>query len=172
VHIRRPGGDLKSWQERTTDFTPVIESGTCSDDPPLEWGDVVVIPEADHALNAQWSGFSSNELASVSKCLSRQVTVLVKAERKTIRLAPDIVFNANEVRGYLLFKTHTPFFIKPALRESNLLLSSCDLSHVKVTRNDPKSGRKLEWIVDCSNPNYAPDLWLKDGDVIEVPDKT
>jgi len=27
------------------------------------------------------------------------------------------------------------------------------------------------WIVDCSVPDKSPDLWLRDGDVIEVPEK-
>ena len=68
------------------------------------------------------------------------------------------------------------------------LLSSSDLSRVKVTRVDPATGKKREWILDCShmskksnlpffpgqsdNPHYnAPDLRLCDGDVIEVPEK-
>jgi hypothetical protein len=67
---------------------------------------------------------------------------------------------------------------------------------VKVTRQDPKTGRKLEWTVDeiassrdLGQPvqlsyNWFPnssmnrsvaareiDLWLRDGDVIEVPEK-
>jgi hypothetical protein len=47
---------------------------------------------------------------------------------------------------------------------------------VKVTRNDPKTGKKREWVVDCrvSSPapdSPAPDLWLSDGDVIDVPDR-
>jgi len=141
----------------------------------------VLIPEADHSLSAQWPGFSTNELANLKKCLSRQLTVIVKGERKQITLAPEMMFpgdtkypvpNANFVGGSPSIRTRTPFWTKPALRESNLLLSSCDLSHVKITRQDPKTGQKLEWVVDCSNSNYAPDLWLRDGDVIEVPDKT
>src|SRR5262249_35742762 len=150
VQIRRPAADLKSWQERTIDFTPVIESGNCSSDLPLEWGEVVQIGEADHSLNAQWQGFSTNELANLRKGLSRQVTLIVKGESKQITLAPDITLpgdpqypgvNVNFVPGRPVIKTATPFWIKPALRESNLLLSSCDLSHVKVTRNDPKTGQ-------------------------------
>jgi hypothetical protein len=50
-------------------------------------------------------------------------------------------------------------------------LSSSDLSHVKVTRRDPVTGKKSEWILDCSNSPSSPDLWLRDGDVIEVPEK-
>jgi hypothetical protein len=42
---------------------------------------------------------------------------------------------------------------------------------VKVTRRDPATGETQEWVLDCSDPNNAPDLWLRDGDVIEVPEK-
>ena len=33
------------------------------------------------------------------------------------------------------------------------------------------SGKTQSWVLDCSNPNKAPDLWLRDGDVVEVPEK-
>ena len=36
---------------------------------------------------------------------------------------------------------------------------------------DPVSGKTQEWIVDCSDNQPAPDLWLENGDVIDVPDK-
>jgi hypothetical protein len=67
-------------------------------------------------------------------------------------------------------------YIGPVLRQSaaqQLLLSSSDLSRVKVTRHDPKTGKESEWILDCRpNPQTGgPDLLLRDGDVIEVPEK-
>jgi hypothetical protein len=79
-----------------------------------------------------------------------------------------------------------------------ILLSSSDLSRVKVTRDDPVTGKKLEWVVNCapsaeaapadagstfsqrlqaivdrsSNSGHrSPDLRLRNGDVIEVPEK-
>ena len=51
-----------------------------------------------------------------------------------------------------------------------VLLSSSDLSRVKVTRRDPRTGRTLDWTLNCSGDN-APDLWLRDGDVMEVPQR-
>jgi len=78
-------------------------------------------------------------------------------------------------------------------------LASSDLSRVKVTRHDPKTGRDEVWMVDCTAPHTttkanlfwfrngtalpvemsragndgisSTDLWLRDGDVIEVPEK-
>jgi len=32
------------------------------------------------------------------------------------------------------------------------------------------TGKKQEWVLDCSDSKPAPDFWLRDGDVIEVPD--
>jgi hypothetical protein len=57
LRIRRPAPE-KGWLDRTVDLRPVLESGDCSKDARLEWGDVVEIPEADHPLNEQWTGFS------------------------------------------------------------------------------------------------------------------
>ncbi len=67
---------------------------------------------------------------------------------------------------------HTPFWLKPVLLQSKLVLVSSDLSRVKVTRRDPATGQKREWVVDCSEASPAPDFWLRDGDKIEVPEKT
>ncbi|HUC84420.1 MAG TPA: hypothetical protein VL970_04435, partial [Candidatus Acidoferrales bacterium] len=80
-----------------------------------------------------------------------------------------------------------------------LLLASSDLSRVKVTRRDPKTGKSQEWTFDCSNAGATPignrnwrpavpslnlqsnndannttehpDFWLENGDVIEVPER-
>ena len=64
-------------------------------------------------------------------------------------------------------------FIEDAalLLNSKLLLASSDLSRIKLIRADPASGQKHELIVDCSNSAPAPSVWLRDGDIIEVPDK-
>jgi len=34
------------------------------------------------------------------------------------------------------------------------------------------TGPDYHWVVDCSEGSPAPDLWLRDGDKIEVPEKT
>jgi hypothetical protein len=61
---------------------------------------------------------------------------------------------------------------RPALLQSKLVLTSSDLSRVKVTRRDPATGQERHWVVDCSETSPAPDFWLRDGDKIEVPEKT
>jgi hypothetical protein len=184
LRIRRPGPDRKTWQELTVNLSPGVEAGDCSKDVRLEWGDVVDIPEADHPLNEKWPGFSSNELANLKKCLTRKVEIVINGQATSITLAPQILdagtapipvesserFRAQQ-HGEPYIVAHTPFWLQPVLLQSKLVLTSSDLSRVKVTRRDPASGQKREWVVDCSEASPAPDLWLRDGDKVEVPEK-
>jgi ankyrin repeat protein len=163
VHIHRPGADLKHWQDQPVDLQFILSSGDGTKDVSLKWGDVVEIPETDHPLNDSWRGFSHAELTNLTQCLTRQVQIVIKGQATSITLAPEIDSN-----NYVV--TRMPFWIKPVLHKSNLLLASSDLSRVKVTRRDTKTGKKQVWTLDCSG-NNAPDLWLRDGDVIEVPEK-
>jgi cytohesin len=173
LRIRRPAADLKSWKEQTVDLGSGLKSGDCTKDLSLEWGDVVEIPETDHPLNESWPGFSTMELANLKKCLTRHVEIIVKGQTNTIALAPGISIVEGEDKESTITTiiSKVPFWLRPVLLQSKLVLSSCDLSRVKVTRTDPAIGKKREWIADCSDPNNVPDLWLRDGDVIEVPEK-
>jgi hypothetical protein len=183
LHISRPAADLKSWQDQVVDLTPVVASGDCAKDVRLRWGDVVEIPEADHPLNENWAGFSATELANLKKCLTRKVEIIVKGQTTNVTLAPKITGleggqeGANPVlRGRLIeFEPtiwhSTPFWLKPVLLQSKLVLVSSDLARVKVTRRDPATGQQREWVVDCSETSPAPDFWLQDGDRVEVPEK-
>ena len=185
LRIRRPAPDLKSWLERTVDLRPVLESGDCSKDVRLEWGDVVEIPEADHPLNEKWPGFSRTELANLKNCLTRQVQIVINGQATNITVAPKI-FDPGEGKNPTIV-ARTPFWLKPVLLQSKMVLTSSDLRHVKVTRHDPVTGQTHEWVVDCSpaipapdrpfrdgdkiEVNLSPDLWLRNGDKIEVPEK-
>ena len=137
-----------------------------------------------------WPGFSKEELANLKKCLTRQVEIVVKGKATKVTLAPQIanvgdkdeataIVAAGRARGYRgdstepFITAHTPFWLRPVLLQSKLVLISSDLSKVKVTRRDPATGQTREWVVDCSKGgDSAPDLWLQDGDRIEVPEKT
>jgi hypothetical protein len=172
LRIRRLAPDNKSWQEQVVDISTTLQSTNCAGDAPVEWGDVVEIPEADHPMNQQWQGFSNDELEGLKQCLSRQVEVIVKGQATNLVLAPRIMApdpTFTGIRGDVY--TKAPFWLRPVLRDSNLLMTSSDLSRVKVTRRDPATGKTLEWVLDCRNSQPAPDLWLRDGDIIEVPDK-
>ena len=88
-------------------------------------------------------------------------------------------------------RNRSPFFrlsyvLYRDARFQNLLRSSSDVSRVTVTRLDPvtKESRKMTFDLNAvalpdmnySSGNQPPipwqqDLWLRDGDVIEVPEK-
>jgi hypothetical protein len=72
---------------------------------------------------------------------------------------PDVIRKAN-------------FWLKPALLGSKLVLASSDLSRVKVIRTDSATGRKEERVFDCGEGRPAPEFWLRNGDIIEVPEKS
>jgi ankyrin repeat protein len=178
VHINRPAADLKSWQDQVTDLSPLVASGDCSVNRPVAWGDVVMIPEADHPLNERWRGFTQTELANLKACLTRKVEVVVKGVAKAITLAPRIYSAADAPPGSMVVSfseptvwAYTSFWLKSVLLGSKLVLVSSDLSHVKVTRRGPATGQERQWVVDCSEASPAPDFWLRDGDKIEVPEK-
>jgi hypothetical protein len=169
VRLRRPALDGKNWQEQVLDVGALLRSGDCSKDVTLHWGDEVVIPETDHPLGAPWGGFSRAELKTLNQCLTRKVEIVVKGQSAKINVGPKFEYLEAGNSPYVV--TKSPVWIQPVLRGSNLLLSSSDLSRVKVTRRDAATGQGREWILDCSKPESAPAFWLRDGDVIEVPDK-
>ena len=168
VRIRRPGADLKSWREFTADLTPVLDAGDAAKDVPLKWGDVVAIPELDHSLNETWAGFSNTQLDNLKKCLTRRLTITIKGKATPYLLSPRI---ESMPASPSLLVLKAPYCVKPALHDSNLLLVSSDLSRVKLTRLDPLTGRRLELVLDCRESMPGPELWLREGDALEVPEK-
>ena len=75
------------------------------------------------------------------------------------------------VAGGTAILSSVSFMLRSALDQSKLVRFSSDLTRVKAARRDAATGQTREWILDCGDPNNAPDHWLRDGDVIEVPDK-
>ena len=65
------------------------------------------------------------------------------------------------------------FWLRDVLVEGNVIRASSDLTRVKVTRVVPDDGRKMEFVQDCSTPRgrFTVDLWLQNGDVIELPER-
>jgi ankyrin repeat protein len=129
----------------------------CAKDMPLEFGDVVEIPEREHTLQDGAVGIAGGELQQMARCREGTVGLLVRGKRTELKVWPiwqqasiSQVLQRSEIRS--------------------ALFSSSDLSRVKVTRQAGASTKLREWLVDCSGGNN-PDLWLRDGDVIEVPDK-
>lgn len=130
----------------------------CSKDVPLLFGDTVEIPERDHALGEPRVGLSNSQIATLQEYLTGKVTLVAHGEKVEL---PIRAYGDYSRIGHALNET----------KAQNILLSSSDLSRVKVVRTNPETGKKQEWILDCGNLGKAPDLWLQDGDVIEVPEK-
>lgn len=134
------------------------ENVDISKDLPLEFGDTVEIRQRDHSLGESPSWLSHSQLSSIINYLHGTAHLVVHNQKVDLPLDPYADLS----------------FIGPVLRQTaaqQLLLSSSDLSRVKVTRRDPKAGQEHEWILDCRNNLQAPGLRLRDGDIIEVPEK-
>jgi ankyrin repeat protein len=69
VMIHRPSADGKNWETRKINLEHSLDSGDCSADVLLQWGDVVEIPEADHVINQQWQGLTTNQLTTLKTAL-------------------------------------------------------------------------------------------------------
>jgi cytohesin len=132
----------------------------CAKDMPLEFGDVVEIAERVHPLDQSRDGLTKEERDALRECLG-DGSIQLQAGTNRVQQVPIFARASDCIIGSVLGRQSTRQF----------LLSSSDLSHVKVMRTDRATGKKQEWILDCSNPNSLPDLWLRDGDVIEVPEK-
>ena len=137
----------------------------CENDLPLEFGDIIEIQEREYRLDEQRVGLTGDEGGACYKCTVRNVSVVVKGETTTLKLGP------NSFGAYLAATMK-----QPNVRQ--ILRSSSDLSRLRIRRlADPATGQPArEWTVDLetfqrSGATHWEDLWLRDGDVIEVPDR-
>ena len=182
--LKPPGGT----DEIRINLDHLFKSGDCSKDIPLQWGDIVEVPELDHRINETWSGLSGQVREVLKKCLERTVKLIVKGESTKITLQPSLGMplglgvppGASEsvvpsVREGIVLPT---FRLRNVVYGSHLLLSSSDVTRVKVKRKDPGTGKLQEMQFNLENQinklgNAAGenDLWLRDGDIIEVPEK-
>ncbi len=124
----------------------------CTKDIWLEFGDVIEIPERDHPLAEPEVGLTDSQRGQLDKCLERKVTFVVRGQPNEITMPGLYISSAFEMQNV-----------------RSILRSSSDLSRLEVKRIDPVTKKALKLSV---KPNPGPDdFWLRDGDVIEVPDK-
>ena len=69
-----------------------------------------------------------------------------------------------------------PFWLASVVQRSGLVRSTSDLSRIRVIRRDPASGQETVFSADLApsagtRPTPNDDLWLQDGDRIEIPDR-
>jgi len=170
VIIYRRTGNSSKQTTINVDVENLLNSGDCSRDIPLQWGDVVEIPETDHPVEQRWPGLADSDTDAMSKCLARQVTIKIKGESTTVKLAPEFTPANNNPGDVMRTLVHASFMLRSVLDNSKLIRVSSDLAHVKVTRRNSITGKTEELTVDCTSPGGV-NLWLCDGDVIEVPEK-
>ena len=226
INRLKPGGGK---EEIAVDLEGILTNGDCSKDMPLEWGDVVQIPQLDHLLNATPEPLASVYAEALTNCLQRHVQIVVKGQTTKLRLLPAI---GGRVMGGIMgiptlprpmgnppppsrtgslppmpsglggppgIATHeaTPepppvektlytFLLSEVVQQANVLLLSSDLSRVKVIRHGVEMSYDIERLLDRSGPrggggggrggrftsnNNPSYLWLRDGDVIEIPER-
>lgn len=168
VTISRLGTAGGKSTEIVVNVESLLFSFDCSKDVQLEWGDVVEIPERDRNLNEQWHGLEFAQITVLKKCLDRKVEILVKGEPNRLTLSQTFL-------GVSAQPQSTPqssvFWLGPTVRGANVLRSSSDMRRVKVRRVDPQTKQSREMVLNLEKADLSTDLWLRDGDVIDVPDR-
>jgi hypothetical protein len=157
ITIHRAGhGEPPKQKEISVNLLNASGNLDCAKDVPLEFGDVVDIPERDHALAEMVVGLTEAQEKEFAKCLERKVTFVGKGQRTEATL------------GGL---PETAPYLSSALKldaVKRILRSSSDLTRLELKRA-VSAGKPLKISVH-PKPGWD-DLWLRDGDVIEVPDK-
>ncbi|MCL5097493.1 MAG: ankyrin repeat domain-containing protein [Candidatus Omnitrophica bacterium] len=214
---------LASGGEKTenipVDLQAIFNSGDCTKDMWLDWGDDLEIPETDHKLNESWPGLPAKVAEFLQKCLERKVEIIVKGQVTKVTLTaptpsrlgfptpPPPMMGAGLPMGPIPMPGPVPqplppaqvipsrpapalspaastpqpaspptitlhsFWLKGVVYGANVLLASSDTTRIKVTRTDPETKRKTEMTFNLETIEPNSDLWLRDGDVIEVPEK-
>ncbi len=222
INRLKPGGGK---DEIPVNLEEILASGGAFKDVPLEWGDVVQIPQLDHLLNENPQGLSGAYCDVLIKCLQRHVQIIVKGQSTKLLLLPSIAPAPQRIPAYPIApprpglqpnpgesspaasppeKTLRTFWLKEVVQQANVLLLSSDLSRVKVTRNGVESRFDLapppprapahqmpfatsvpsfsyQWSAGQPGIAYSSlnqsaqqsswDLWLRDGDIIEIPER-
>jgi ankyrin repeat protein len=157
ITIYRPAtGKPEERKGITVNILTATNGIDCAKDVPLEFGDVIEIPEREHRLAEQAVTLTDQQSHDLLNCTERKVRFVVRGETKEIAV-PGGAFLASALQFQDVRK---------------LLRSSSDLSRIKVKRTDSKTRKTREILVYAqANEQAHGDLWLRDGDVIEVSDK-
>ena len=134
----------------------------CSKDLALEFGDAVEIPERLHPIGQADIGLTPEQTGEILNCLKGSAQLVTSGRQVVLPLMPG---PGNFRIGSVLSEGEA----------QNALLSSADLSRVKVSRRNAMTGQTQVWTLDCSQIRrtpFTPDFYIRNGDVIEVPDKS
>ncbi len=181
IVIHRPGAGGMPAKQIQVNLLEATNGVDGSQDLPLEFGDTIEIPEREHALSEAPVWLTGEQYQSIRDYLrSRAGAVkLIVDGGQTIQVP---------LAGFAPIKPQVEEVLYGHEAQS-ALTSDSDFSHVKVTRMDPKTGARQDWIINCpirfsgyqaylpgpfglaNNLPVSSDLWLREGDVIEVPAK-
>jgi ankyrin repeat protein len=159
IIIRRMA-DGKNYRKFTVNL---LSNGVidCNEDWDLVLGDVVEIPEKEHALGAPREGLDETLRSQMKDCVAQHIALVVKGASTEMTLEPGTGRFLSQVMK-----------MPEALKR---LVSSSDFSKVKITRADQKTGKTETMTLDetpfreGSKP-LSEDFLLQEGDIIEVPD--
>jgi ankyrin repeat protein len=163
----------------------ILRAGDGSKDVTLQAGDMVEIAKQEHKVADKWYGLSAADVTALNKSLLRTVKIVSEGHTTDIDLVPLFSNKAfaesmnvtppqavPDLRTNLLPESlkakkadtvvHS-FLLNWVVRDANVLLNTWDLSRVRLKRGSAKMTFDL-----TANP--APDVWLEDGDVIEIPE--
>jgi hypothetical protein len=159
LRIRRPRSP-KPGDETVIELN-ITTNILCERDVVLEFGDIIEVPQREHSLAEQSIGLDRIQATAFDNCLARKVSILSRGTLLETPVAPDSVY-LSQVLNY----TGVRMFLS----------SNSDLSRVKVKSVHPITKEKRETVIDVQvfsngrQPLYE-DIRLRDGDVIEVPEK-
>jgi ankyrin repeat protein/tetratricopeptide (TPR) repeat protein len=178
IRISRVAPGANQMSDTTVDVLGSIALGDCRANVPLQWGDLVEIPEIEHKRNEAWTGLTADFAKGIAKCLERNVFIIVKGQQHEIpiKVVPTMSGVTGNNVGIDFRFNLAGLRLNTAVLGSSHVLSSSDLTNVRVIRpKDPQhpqmgylgtSGFNLE---DKTSP--AAEFWLREGDKIEVPEK-
>ncbi len=163
----------------------ILLSSDGSKDVALQAGDLVEIAKQEHKVADTWYGLSAAQITALHKCLLRTVKIISQGHTNELALLPlfadaalaeQMHFHVPQAPLNNMFpelpeilkarKVDTvvrSFLLAEVVRDAKVLLNTWDLSRVRLTRGSTKMTFDL-----TANP--APEVWLKDGDVIEIPE--
>jgi ankyrin repeat protein len=171
IRINRAGNGDKGREKIELNIAQALSSGDCTANVPLEWGDIVEIPEADHQLNEAWSGLSTNVKQTLTQCLAREVTIHLKGDSRGVTLRPGFWSSGGQLFAPAPTQALHFFRLKNVLTASGQLRASSDLKRVDVVRKMPDTGERLRMTFNVEGPPSPDDLILRQGDEIYVPEK-
>jgi ankyrin repeat protein len=163
----------------------ILQSGDASKDVALQPGDLIEIAKQEHKVADKWYGLSSEDVAALTKCLVRTVQVISQDHTNDLALVPSLAdaayaqgmnyslpetalnvrtnWLAEALKGRKADTVFRSFLLNKVARDANVLLNTWDLSRVRLTRGGS------QWTFDLTK-NPPPDVWLENGDIIEIPE--